>query len=203
MVLLFFLFLYTGYNQPYQLTVFGNRIFKPQTNGLEMIVFYMAEIIGGLYVGSMLDRSRSQREAAKRCLALFAVVTASSFVMCYFQELPCAFSEDDNCVKKINYYEKEAIVPTAIYALWGFSDSQIQTYSYWLMGTLYEDGLTQARAVGFYKMVQSLGWSIGFFLMPSKVMEPIVQMLFTAACFVVGLALSLKELPAENSMVVR
>ena len=200
MVLLFFLFLYTGYNQPYQLTVFGNRIFKRQTNGLEMIVFYLSEIIGGLYVGSMLDKSLSQRGAAKRCLALFAVVTAASFVLCYFQELPCAFSDDDNCVKKVNYYDREAIVPTIIYALWGFSDSQIQTYSYWLMGSLYETGVEQARAVGFYKMVQSLGWSVGFFLMPEDVMEPIVQMLCTAACFAVGLGLALTELPKENVM---
>ena len=199
MVLLFFLFLYTGYNQPYQLTVFGNRFFMLQTNGLEIIVFYLSEIIGGLYVGSMLDRSSSQRSAAKRCLLLFAVVTSLSFLLCYFQERPCAFSGDDKCVKKINYYDKEAVVPTIIYALWGFSDSQIQTYSYWLMGSLFETGVEQARAVGFYKMVQSLGWSIGFFL-TGDIMEPIVQMLCTAACFAVGLALSLKELPKESIM---
>lgn len=63
------------------------------------------------------------------------------------------------------------------------------------MGTIYDSGVEQARAVGFYKMIQSLGWAIGFALVPQDVMEPIVQMGCTAACFLVGLGLALMELP--------
>lgn len=51
MMLLSLIFFYTGYNQPYQLNTFGNRYFEKQTIGLEMIIFYFSEIIGGLYVG--------------------------------------------------------------------------------------------------------------------------------------------------------
>eukprot|EP00518_Triparma_eleuthera_P008779 CAMPEP_0182478344 /NCGR_PEP_ID=MMETSP1319-20130603/32348_1 /TAXON_ID=172717 /ORGANISM="Bolidomonas pacifica, Strain RCC208" /LENGTH=450 /DNA_ID=CAMNT_0024679671 /DNA_START=204 /DNA_END=1553 /DNA_ORIENTATION=- len=191
MMLLSLIFFYTGYNQPYQLNTFGNRYFEKQTIGLEMIIFYFSEIIGGLYVGSMLDKSAGdkvkQRHASKKCLCLFFVVTAASFILCYFQEIDCAFSSDDHCVQKIGYKDASAVRPSIIFALWGFSDSQIQTYSYWLMGTLYGSGVEQARAVGFYKMVQSLGWAIGFALVPTDVMEPIVQMGCTAACFLVGL----------------
>lgn len=89
MVFLSLIFFYTGYNQPYQLITFGNRIFQKQTIGLEMIIFYMSEIVGGLYVGSMLDKSagnkQMQREASKKCLLMFFVVTSLSFVLCYFQ----------------------------------------------------------------------------------------------------------------------
>ena len=111
------------------------------------------------------------------------------------QEIGCAFSSDEHCVQKVGYKDAGVVRPSIIFALWGFSDSQIQTYSYWLMGTLYDSGVEQARAVGFYKMVQSLGWAIGFALVPTDVMEPIVQMGCTAACFVVGLLLSILELP--------
>ena len=52
-----------------------------------------------------------------------------------------------------------------------------------------------ARAVGFYKMVQSLGWSVGFLLVPSWRLPPLVQNLATAACGALGLALALRELP--------
>ena len=45
-------------------------------------------------------------------------------------------------------------------------------------------------------MVQSLGWAIGFALVPTDVMEPIVQMSCTAACFLVGQGLSFLELPS-------
>ena len=91
MLFLSLIFFYTGYNQPYQLNTFGNRIFQKQTIGLEMIVFYVSEIIGGLYVGSMLDQSAGnkldQRKASKKCLLLFFVVTSLSFILCYFQEV--------------------------------------------------------------------------------------------------------------------
>jgi hypothetical protein len=199
MLFLSLIFFYTGYNQPYQLNTFGNRFFTKKTVGLEMIIFYLSEIVGGLFIGAMLDKAskRAQRSAAKKCLGLFFVVTAASFILCYFQEITCAF-EDKDCRDEIEYNDSRVIIPSIIYALWGFSDSQIQTYAYWLMGTLYEGGDEQARAVGFYKMVQSLGWTVGFALVPSSRMEPIVQMGCTAACFVVGTALAVCELPTNR-----
>tara|TARA_B110000305_G_C19418187_1_gene629241 strand:- start:51 stop:1094 length:1044 start_codon:yes stop_codon:yes gene_type:complete len=57
MAVLAILFLYTGYNQPYQLVTFGNRFFTSQTLGLGMIVFYGAEIVGGLWIGQFLDKA--------------------------------------------------------------------------------------------------------------------------------------------------
>ena len=185
---------------------FGNRFFTTKTVGLEMIIFYLSEILGGLYIGAVLDRpagsERLQRSAAKKCLAIFFAVTAVSFALCAAVEKPCAFQAED-CVVKINYDSRDVVVPSVIYALWGFSDSQIQTYAYWLMGSLYEGGNEQARAVGFYKMVQSLGWTVGFALVPSERMEPITQMGCTAACFLVGSVLATFELPGEDQAARR
>ena len=53
------------------------------------------------------------------------------------------------------------------------------------------------RAVGFYKMIQSFGWMVGFLLMPHKVMEPMLQLGGTVVCFLVGTVLCLRELPRE------
>ena len=198
MLLLATLFYYTGYNQPYQLNTFGNRFFTAQTLGLEMIIFYAAEIVGGLYIGQFLDKSSSskelQRKAAKTCLLVFVVVTSVSFVLAFYLESKCAW-KDENCVDKISYDSVDVILPTITYALWGFSDSQIQTYSYWLMGVLYETGDDQARAVGFYKMIQSAGWMVGFWFVPNDRMEPVLQMGGTTICFAIGLVLCLRELP--------
>ena len=47
---------YTGYNQPYQLNTFGDRFFSARALGLEIIVFYAAEIVGGFAAGWLLDR---------------------------------------------------------------------------------------------------------------------------------------------------
>jgi len=99
-----------------------------------------------------------------------------------------SFEEDEN----YRYESREM----ALLELTQFNSAQIQTYSYWLMGVLYESGEEQARAVGFYKMVQSLGWMVGFAFMPHDMMEPIIQLGGTVICFLVGLVLCLKELPS-------
>jgi len=196
MLLLALLFLYTGYNQPYQLSTFGNRFFDAQTVGLGMVVFYGAEIFGGLWIGKYLDQAceskENQRFAARRCLLIFFLVTSVSFVLCYYLESKSTSTDKGPL---INYTSVDVILPMITYALWGFSDSQIQTYSYWLMGVLYNDGDDQARAVGFYKMIQSLGWMVGFKFAPVERMSAMLQLSGTVICFLFGLVFSLKELP--------
>eukprot|EP00591_Stephanopyxis_turris_P018723 CAMPEP_0195539854 /NCGR_PEP_ID=MMETSP0794_2-20130614/50275_1 /TAXON_ID=515487 /ORGANISM="Stephanopyxis turris, Strain CCMP 815" /LENGTH=461 /DNA_ID=CAMNT_0040673909 /DNA_START=263 /DNA_END=1645 /DNA_ORIENTATION=+ len=59
MFCLSFLFFYTGFCQPYQMETFGNRFFDKKTIGLEMIVFFSAEIVSALFVGKLLDPDHS------------------------------------------------------------------------------------------------------------------------------------------------
>ena len=76
-------------------------------------------------------------------------------------------------------------------------DSQVQAYSYWLMRQLFAEGAEQSRAVGFYKMIQSLGWCAGFALVPAERLPPLVQNLLTLSCAIVGVALALFRLPSD------
>lgn len=86
------------------------------------------------------------------------------------------------------------VVPAALaMALWGFADAQVQAQAYWQLGALHATGAAQARAVGFFKLVQSAGWCAGFALSPSSRLAPVLQLAATAACSVLGLALL--ELP--------
>ncbi|KAF4704431.1 DUF895 domain membrane protein, partial [Perkinsus olseni] len=55
--------------------------------------------------------------------------------------------------------------PLIVYILYGFSDSVVQTFSYWIMGAIAgEDTGLAARYTGLYKGVQSVGavisWTI-------------------------------------------
>jgi len=86
-------------------------------------------------------------------------------------------------------------------AFWGLSDAMAQTYAYWLIGNLYDDGQEKARAVGFYKMTQSLGWAVGFALVPVGRATPMAQLIMTAASFIVGGCLSLLQLPPKQQMM--
>ena len=106
-----------------------------------------------------------------------------SVVVLYLQ-LP-RVSDPDNIPDKSS--AANILTGGAAMFLWGFSDSQIQAQAYWQIGVFYTTGATQARAVGFYKLVQSLGWCVGFALSPSSRMPPILQLLATAACYVLGL----------------
>ena len=191
---------YTGYNQPYQLNTFGDRFFSARALGLEIIVFYTAEIVGGFAAGWLLDRDPARpRAAAARQLVVFGVVTTAGYGIALSYELDAATRDwPMSDVAKLRVNQTEILPPTAAFALWGLSDSQVQAYAYWLMRQLFAEGPEQSRAVGFYKMVQSLGWCAGFALVPSARMPPIVQMALTFACALVGIALAFLRLPSDR-----
>ena len=88
-----------------------------------------------------------------------------------------------------------SIIPSIAFACWGFADSQIQVYCYWLLGLIYKVGDEHSRSVGFYKCVQSLGVSIGYYLIPTSRVPAITQLFLSTSVFVIGTALSLLQLP--------
>jgi len=60
------------------------------------------------------------------------------------------------------------------------------------------DAEARTRMVGLYKLVQSLGWCCGFALLPRSRLGYLAQLVATGACFVLGTALALCELPAKK-----
>ena len=86
---------------------------------------------------------------------------------------------------------------TIAFALWGFADSQVQGYVYWLIPLLFHTGEHQAHAVGLFKMVQALGWAVGFVLVPVDRVPALAQLGLTGVCCLVGtlMALSQRALP--------
>ena len=190
------LFWYTGFNQPYQLNTYGNRFFDSRALGIELAAFYAAEIAGGWVAGLMLDNNPSPVSAARRTLALFALATALGNALAGWGEVAAALvAINGSSVTQLPLDDVAIVPPTFAFLLWGFSDSQVQAYSYWLIRQLYEGGAEQARAVGFYKMVQSLGWTIGFQLMPAKTLAPIVQLFLTVGCWAGGTLLAIFVMP--------
>ena len=74
---------------------------------------------------------------------------------------------------------------------------QVQLFAMWLIGVRHTDGAEQARAVGFFKMVQSLGWCVGFALVPTSRVPPTLQLGLTLSCCVAGCALACTVLPGS------
>lgn len=191
------LFMYTGFNQPYQQATFGNRFFTKRSIGAELIIFHLMEIIGAIVVGQFLDNEKfdSSRKRAIICLGLFVLVNGTGNAIAFFQEFSARHSVTliANDISEIR-----AIIPSTAFALWGFADAQIQVYCYWLIGSFYKSGHDHSRAVGWYKCVQSLGTAIGFFLIPSQRLNEVAQLSVSSLLFLVGTALSFTQLPSKT-----
>eukprot|EP00977_Amphora_coffeiformis_P027439 scaffold34612_cov165-Amphora_coffeaeformis.AAC.5 len=186
------LFFYTGLNQPYQQATFSNRFFSRRTIGLEMVVFHVFEIVGAIHVGKALDADPTKRkQLAVQCLLWFIVVNTSGNLLAWYQEIEASL---DGAVA-VDITDSRSLLPSLALACWGFADSQIQVYVYWLLGTLFETGDDHARAVGFYKCIQSLGVSIGFSLTPLTRLTALRQLALSSAVYVVGTLLAFGQLP--------
>jgi len=131
----------------------------------------------------------SRRESARRCLLLFFFVNSTGNVLAFVHEHNALAG-----IERLDITDTRSFLPSLAFACWGFADSQIQVYCYWLMGALYSS-FDHSRAVGFYKCIQSLGYSMGFYLIPVSRLSAITQLSLSSFIFVVGTGLSLFELP--------
>jgi MFS family permease len=199
MLLLAALFFYTGLNQPYQQATFGNRFFTARAIGLELIVFHVMEIVAALVCGRALDRTlaatahkpaRSRRRAALQCLAVFFVVNSVGNALALAHEVHTSTGVQPLDVLT----DASSLWPSLAFGCWGWADAQISVYIVWLLGAKYE-GHDQARAIACYKCVQSLGYSVGFYLSPVTRLGALWQLMLSSAVFLVGTALSLQQLP--------
>jgi len=197
---------HTGFKLPYQISVFS-RFFSERCGGLEMVVFYAAEVLMGVLAGRLLDWEAlgGQRHRAVAAVALFVALSVASLALGYAVERPYAgtVAADGSggwadgapareCIEAGN------LLPTVVYFLYGLADSILQVYVMWLLGTFFQ-GDRLARAVGYYKFVQSAGWSLGFALTPLERLAPLAQFYATAASFLLSAALLAGALPARRA----
>lgn len=194
------LFFYTGFNQPYQQATFGNRFFNRRTIGAELIIFHLMEIIGAIICGRFLDQEgaghasdASRRKRAIVCLLAFVIINGTGNALAARQEYDAKHTEAPIAHDIADF---SVIYPSLAFAAWGFADAQIQVYCYWLMGGFFRSGSDHSRAVGWYKCIQSLGTSIGFYFIPTSRLNEISQLAWSSFVFVVGTTLSFSQLPS-------
>ena len=135
-----------------------------------------------------------QRKATRRTLSLFLGANGVSFALAAYNE---ARALADEKALHMDVGSAGAAPATIAFALWGFADSQVQGNVYWLLPLLFHTGEYQAHAVGLFKMIQALGWAVGFVLVPVDRVPALAQLTLTAACCVAStlIALSRRALP--------
>ena len=214
MQLLSLVFFYTGFNQPYQQATF-TRFFSQRAIGMELIFFHAMEIVGAIFCGRLLDHQslaatttrmaspNPQCTTALQCLTIFLVINSMGNLLAFVQEQEAAVAYGVDGIPPIidiasRWYT--FLRPSCAFLCWGFADAQIQVYCYWLMGRLFrssEDSSGKfSRAVAFYKCLQSLGYTLGFYLIPATRLSAMHQLVVSSSVFLLGTGLTFVQLPA-------
>ncbi|KAG0049534.1 hypothetical protein BGZ83_005689 [Gryganskiella cystojenkinii] len=164
MLLLIPAFFFSNFSYTYQFNDFNGIHFSIRTRSLNSIIFWVAQIIGALVIGYLLDRIPWKRPR-RALLGLFfiAVMFMATWIGALMMQL-----RQHNWDRR-NQNEADLIDLghgtlygglSAIYAMFGFCDAAFAVYCYWLMGALSNKHEELSRYAGFFKSIQSLGSAV-------------------------------------------
>ncbi|RHZ18762.1 hypothetical protein DYB31_014212, partial [Aphanomyces astaci] len=115
-------------------------------------------------VGKYLDRPGSKKPKALQSIFVIAVLIMLMWgsAMWVQVEFDLGNGKKD---KNIDFQEGAFWLKFLLYMFYGFNDSIVQVWAYWLMGQFSDDMSTLGRYAGYYKCVQSgmaaVGWRLG------------------------------------------
>ncbi|KAG4417036.1 hypothetical protein IFR04_009812 [Cadophora malorum] len=171
-ILLFPMFWSSNWFVTYQANGVNNAHFSTRTKALNNCLYYLAQIIGALVLGYLLDLSSIRRSVrAKACLAMLTVMTMAIWGGGYaWQRGYTRKTVADPSFIPTDWTTSGYVGPMFLYIFYGFYDSLWQASVYWYMGALSNSGRRSANYAGFYKGIQSAGaavmWSLDSNKMP-------------------------------------
>ncbi|KAK2459749.1 hypothetical protein APHAL10511_008181 [Amanita phalloides] len=156
-ILLFPMFLASNWFYTWQFNDYNGAIFDVGGRSLNNFVYWIAQIIGSIAIGFVLDEKKVRRRT--RAFIGIGALTAMVFLVhiwAYFYQ---------------KQYTRQSILSTdrihiashsypgriMLYIFCGILDAMWQTTTYWLMGAMSNDPAKLAHFAGFYKSIQSAG----------------------------------------------
>jgi len=159
-ILLFPLFFASNWFTTWQFNDYNGAIFNIAARSLNNFCYWVAQIVGSIMIGLLLDSprlSRRKRAFLGWTVLLFMVFVVHVWAYEYqkgYTRQSVAASNDPN---KIGIHEKGYQAKLWLYILMGVLDAMWQTTAYWLMGAMSNDVAKLAHFIGFYKSIQSAG----------------------------------------------
>lgn len=140
----------------YQQNEVNGKTFNLRTRSLNSALYWMAQMVGGLVMGMLLDISRLNRRQRAWLGWGFLLVTGMSiwgggyaFQKWETKRLEAGLDHD------IDYKDSSISVgPIFLYIFYGAFDAFWQSYAYWIIGTLSNSAAVTAIIVGCYKTFQ-------------------------------------------------
>jgi MFS family permease len=136
--------------------------FNIRTRALNNVLYYIAQIIGAWIFGFALDTTYLRRTTrARMAIGLLFVLTMVIWGGGYdFQKQYNRAETSAADYVKLDWTDSGYIGPMFLFIFYGMYDSVWQTTTYWLMGSLTNNGRKLANFAGFYKGIQSAGGAI-------------------------------------------
>ncbi|KAF9187276.1 hypothetical protein BGZ51_001433 [Haplosporangium sp. Z 767] len=163
MLLLIPAFFFSNFSYTYQFNDFNGFNFNIRTRSLNSLVFWVAQIIGALVIGYLLDRIPVKRpKRAKLGLLVIALLFMATWVAALMVQLKHKWERKALRKSELIDYEHGGNYTglLAIYTMFGFCDAAFAVYCYWLMGALSNKHDELSRYAGFFKSIQSLGSAV-------------------------------------------
>ncbi|KAI1108523.1 MFS general substrate transporter [Nemania sp. NC0429] len=164
-VLLFPMFFASNIFYTYQQNGVNAAHFNLRARSLNSLLYWLAQILGALVFGGLLDISSVRRSVrAKGALVALFILTFAIWGGGYAFEKDQppreVTSQKGYEALKIDFTDRGYIGPAFLYIFYGFYDACWQTSIYWWMGALSNSGRRTANMAGFYKGIQSAGAAV-------------------------------------------
>ncbi|KAF8982787.1 hypothetical protein BGZ46_000636 [Entomortierella lignicola] len=163
MLLLIPAFFFSNFSYTYQFNDFNGFNFNIRTRSLNSISFWVAQIVGALAIGYLLDRLPMRRpRRALLGLIVIAILFMGTWMGALYMQLTHKWQRKvPNGSDLIDYQHGNGYPgPLIIYTMFGFCDAAFAVYCYWLIGALSNKHDELSRYAGFFKAIQSLGGAV-------------------------------------------
>ncbi|KAJ5160930.1 UNC93-like protein [Penicillium canariense] len=148
----------------YQQNVVNGMTFNIRTRSLNGALYWIAQMLGGLIIGLILDMPGFTRPMRARIGWVFLFVTGMAiwgggyaFQKWSDRRVAAGFKQD------IDYTDSSISVgPTLLYIFYGAYDAFWQSFCYWLMGARSNSPAETAITVGAYKTFQATGGAMAW-----------------------------------------
>ncbi|KAF8168401.1 major facilitator superfamily domain-containing protein [Crassisporium funariophilum] len=156
-IMLFPMFLASNWFYTWQFNAYNAVLFDIRGRSLNNLVYWIAQIIGSLIIGFLLDQKKISRRV--RAFSGWGVC----FLMVWVVHIWAYFYQKDYTRASVLTDPKITIESSGyaayiwLYFLCGILDSMWQITAYWIMGAMSNDPAKLAHFAGLYKSIQSAG----------------------------------------------
>ncbi|KAJ2006356.1 hypothetical protein H4R26_001439 [Coemansia thaxteri] len=154
----------------YQYGPYNGALFTLRTRGLNSMLYWGSQMVAAYAVSFLHDReTMSRRHRGILSLSILAVLANVMWACTLAVQL--RYTRGPDATHDTNDYPgglidvtepSRAAGPMILFCFMGAVDAHLQSFVYWLIGTMTNDSQMLARYAGFYKGMQSLGATVAW-----------------------------------------